>query len=335
MENDDIVIRKVEDMDFDNLIELYNEVWPAKVGENEDEHYKTWATKARFVLKKSTGVSYLAEKNGKIIGSRTSFFVNAYYGQRKLNCVQFADSCVAEEYRGKHLFLRLNEAFLNSFFHDIKGELIYNISVEASRKAYEKLGWVYIKSLIGLRKYTSLLSTLWKLRFNIKKLSGAPVWDTETKIIPLDEKLLNARETEMLKYENIHVKYDVKTFQWRMESKNGIKMVKRDNLGCVVYKYGKKPHGTTVMLIGEVFLYNYTRKNFKTLLNACFKEVKPEIVLANITLGHPLFNLYKSLGFKVSKEFANHGVKVLSDEMERICLNPENWAISFMDIDTF
>lgn len=335
MEKDNIVVRKVEANDFDNLVRLYNEVWPAKVGENEADHYKIWATKAGFVLKESTGVSYLAEKDGKIVGSRTSFFVNAYYGNRKLTCVQFADSCVAKECRGKHLFLRLNEAFLNSFFNDKKGELIYNISVEASRKAYEKLGWVYIKSLTGFRKYTSPLKTLWKLRFNIKKLSGAPIWDTETIVTPIDEKLLEVRETEMLKYENIHIKYDNETFQWRMKSKNGIKMWNRDGLGCIVYKYGKKLHGTTVVFIGEVFLYNYTREDFKTLLSAFLKDIKPEIVLADVALGHPLFNFYKGFGFKISKEFVNHGVKVLSDEMKHICLNPENWAISFMDIDTF
>ena len=49
MEKDNIVVRKVEANDFDNLVRLYNEVWPAKVGENEADHYKIWATKAGFV----------------------------------------------------------------------------------------------------------------------------------------------------------------------------------------------------------------------------------------------------------------------------------------------
>lgn len=335
MEKDDIIIRKVEPSDFDNLVKLYCEVWPAKSCEGKSEHFTSWERKASFVMKESTGVSYLAEKNGKIVGSRTSFFMNAYYGNRKLICVQYADSCVSKECRGKHLFLRLNEAFLNEYFNEAGGELIYNISVEASRKAYEKLGWVYIKSLTGFKKYLNPLKTLWKLRFDIRKLAGTPIWDIESHITSIDEHLLDIREAEMLKSDTIHIRYDKETFLWRMKSQSGIKMWSKDGLGCIIYKIGKKPHGTVVVFIGEVFLYKYTRVDLKALFKAFNKEIKPELVLADMTLNHPLYKFYKKLGFLQSKIFANHGVKVLTDEMKQICLNPQNWALSFMDIDTF
>ena len=77
-------IRKVSQSDITALAALYEQVWP-NVSFDKLE-------KVNFVLKESTGVSYCAIKEGEIVGSRTSFFMPAYYGERKLNCVQFADS---------------------------------------------------------------------------------------------------------------------------------------------------------------------------------------------------------------------------------------------------
>ena len=81
---DEIIVRKVTEADFDALVALYEDVW-------WDIPYDKRA-KATFVLKDSTGVNYCADWNGRIVGSRTSFYCNVYYGERKLNCVQFADS---------------------------------------------------------------------------------------------------------------------------------------------------------------------------------------------------------------------------------------------------
>lgn len=101
----------------------------------------------------------------------------AYYGSRRLNCVQFADSCISKDCRRKGLFLKMNQAFLNAFFKEQPGELIYNISVDASRAAYEKLGWNYIKSLQELRCYPNIFKSLLKVKFDIRKFRGAPIYE--------------------------------------------------------------------------------------------------------------------------------------------------------------
>ena len=49
---------------------------------------------------------------------------------------------------------------------------------------------------------------------------------------------------------------------------------------------------------------------------------------------HPLYKILQQAHYKVG-HYDNHGVKVMTDEMRDICLKPENWAISFLDIDTF
>lgn len=321
----EIIVRKVTDQDIDNLVDLYQEIWP-EVHENKKE-------KNDFVLRESDGVNYCAERDGKLVGSRTSFYMPAYYGNRKLKCVQFANSCVHSSCRRKGLFLRLNQAFLDDFFGEKGGELVYNISVDASRAAYEKLGWVYIQSLTCIKKYLRPFHILQKTGLNIKKLHGNVKPDLDTETFLLDKQLLDARESMIA--DKLRIKYDEETFAWRIKSKNGMKMLKVDGLGCAIYKTGYKNCGVKVLTLGEIFLYDYTLDNLKKMNKALFKKEKPDIFLAYLTLSHPLHNMYEKLGFSVSKGFMNHGVKVMSDEMREIALRPENWALSFLDIDTF
>ena len=323
-------IRKVEQSDIKELAELYEQVWP-------DDNYNQ-LEKANFVLKESTGVSYCAVKDGEIVGSRTSFFMPAYYGARKLNCVQFADSCIRKDCRRQGLFLKMNQAFLDGFFKEQPGELIYNISVDASRAAYEKLGWRYIKSLHGVRRYTNLLKLLFKIEFNFSKLKGAPIFDRNTLVCDLPQELFDAREEFFLKNQTIHIKYTSETFNWRIKSGNGIKMKYFNSLGAIVYKYGKKPSGVSYLSIGEIFLTEYTYTCFKNFMDKAIKSIDADIVSATLTLGHPLLPFYHKYGLSGTKKessYLNQGVRVESDEMKSICYIPENWAISMFDIDTF
>lgn len=322
-------IRKVEQDDVDGLAELYQRVWPT-VSFNKSE-------KARFVILESKGVSYCAIKDGEFVGSRTSFYMPAYYGKQPLKCVQFADSCIRSDCRRQGLFLKMNQAFLKGFFEENGGELVYNISVDDSRAAYEKLGWNYIKSLQGHRRYMRPFRTLLKIHFNPRKLRGALYCDETTVTHPLDVKLLEARERFFLLSDTIHIKYTVETFNWRLKSGNGIKMLDVTNIGAVVYKLAHKKSGVLFVIIGEIFLYEYTYKNFKAVLAAINEKLTPDVISACITQGHPLRQFYIQAGIKDrnNRSFLNHGVKVLSDEMKSICYNPKNWALSMFDIDTF
>lgn len=321
-------IRKVEKNDVDKLAVLYDQVWP-NVSFNKHE-------KANFVIGESSGVSYCAIKEGEIVGSRTSFFMPAFYGIRKLNCVQFADSCIREDCRRQGLFLKMNQAFLDGFFKEQPGELIYNISVAASRAAYEKLGWKYIKSLHGIQKYPNFLKLIFKIHFDPRKLKGSPIFDKTTEIVPIPKSLFDAREKFFLQTETIHIKYTEETFTWRVKSGNGIKVRLYDSLGAVVFKYGKKPSGLSYLQIGEIFLENYSYECFKKTMNKVKHEFDTDIISVILTLGHPLLPFYKKYCFNnIKQQFSNHGVRVETDEMKKICYEPKNWALSFLDIDTF
>gem|GEM_PF-3249831 len=324
---DEIIVRKVTEADFDALVALYEDVW-------WDIPYDKRA-KATFVLKDSTGVNYCADWNGRIVGSRMSFYCNVYYGERKLNCVQCADSCVHKDCRGKHLFLRLNEAFLKDFFQ--KGELVFNISVIASRKANEKLGWVYIESLATMRKFCNPFKALLKVGFDIRKLMGNVDWDnSRNDELVIDEKLLEVREKLMRERNALHMCYDAKTLLWRGKADSGIRKMDIAGVGSVMYKIGAK-HGVNVVNIGEIFLYEYNYANYKKAEKAIRKALKPDILMVSVTKSHPMLEYYKKAGFiyNFRQKYLHHGVRVESDEMRQICLNPDNWAMSTMDIDTF
>lgn len=327
--DEDIIIRKVTDNDFESLVQLCEEVWP-------DVDYDK-RKKMNYVLQESTGVSYCAELSGKVVGSRLSFYQNFYWGNRKLKNVQFADSCIHPVCRGKGVFINLNKAFLKDFFSEKNGgELVYNISVIASRRAYEKCGWNYIQSLMKLRKLPQPIKTLLKINFDYRKLRAHIDWEQNNDILPIDSELLRIREERFLKTNLLHMRYDEETFNWRMRSESGIKSFTEPKLGYVLYKIGHRGMIVEVEL-GEIFLYEYTENAFKKMLKAFNKCIKPDILWVMVSEGHPLRRFYSKSWFLTNpkQKYLHHGVRVETDEMKEICYNPMNWAISSLDIDTF
>ena len=325
--SDSITVRLIKDNDIDGLIALYEEVWP-------DVDYDKKA-KANFVLKESNGINYCAEYNNKIVGSRTSFYINAYIGSRKLRCIHIGDSCVTKECRGKGLFQNMNKHLLADFFID--GDLIYNISVAKSRISYEKLGWVYIKSLESIFKILNPIRTLLKIKFDIRKLSGSRIWDKKQTIISIPQNLIDERERIFREANLIHINYDLNTIAWRQKTYSGIKSFTTSS-GLIIYKIGTiKNCGLTVVEIGEMFLSSYDKKCFKNALSEFVKNIKPDVIQTNVCHNHPLYKYYRRCNFinNPKHKYLHHGVRVNSDEMRELCLNPANWGISALDIDTF
>lgn len=323
-------IRKVRRDDLNSLVELYEIVWP------EVDYDKK--AKAKFILEESEGVNFCAEDDGIIVGSRMSYFQNMHYGGKKMCCVEMCDSCVHPSYRGHGLFLKMNKMFLEEFFSSkIGGELIFNISAYASSKAHKKLGWQYISSLMALRKIQRPWHLFSRIILCRDKLFRPLVLDKGHEDVTIDNELLKIREEWMLHQRPLlHIRYDDDTYKWRMKSNSGIKVLKNNLLGSLLYKLGHR--GVFVEVeIGEVFLYVYTKKNFRLLLKQLIKEVRPDLLTVLISEGHPLLKWYKDsfFIFNPKKKYLRHGVRVKSEEMKSICYNPKNWALSSLDIDTF
>lgn len=324
--NNEIIVRKVTDGDFDGLVKLYEEVWPDVSYNKED--------KARFILQESSGIKYCAELNGEIVGSRTSFDLNFYFGKRKLNCIEYADSCTREDSRGKGLFGRMNKALLADFFsEEYGGQLIWNIGVIASRRVYERIGWNYIESLQTIVKFARPFHILGKVGLNIRSLGGDVEWDLSNDEPVITKSLLETRENLLRTDCKLHVHYDESTFYWRMKSRSGIKFFDAGDIGCIVYKIGMKK-GLKIVMIGEIFLAEYNHEHLTNILKEFQNAINPDVLKSSISIGHPLYDLYSKVGFR-KLHFVNHGVRVESEEMKKICYEPTNWAISMLDVDTF
>jgi hypothetical protein len=325
-----IQFRDITPLDQNALVELYDRVWPETAG--------TKLGKTKWVLSSPAFHGICAFVDEKIIAARSSFHYNIYYGSRKLNTIQYANSCVDSNYRRYGIFSKMNALFLNKFFVEDKNDLIYNVSVHASKMAYQKLGWVYIDSLTKLRYFADVWNVIRKTKLNIKKLSGNEIYQ-KTDIPDLtdfDDTLLDIRETYFRKTVNIHSFYDKDFFRWRLNSDSNIALLKIEGIGVVIYKTGNK-NGLRIIKIGEVFLYEYNNQNFKRAIKFLIKTFPTDILEIAITEQHPCYQFYRKMRFVINpfKKYLNLGVKVISEEMKQICLNPANWALSTIDIDTF
>ncbi len=324
-----INLRNIESRDAVLLAELYDRVWP----ENAGMHF----AKTKWAIETCEIRGVCAEFNGKIVGSRSCFHTNIFIGKDKVSCLQFGDSCVDERFRGKGLFSRMNNRFLEMYYRT-GDEMIYNISVEASKKAYEKLGWKYIDTLMKLYYIGNVFSFVWKTKGNIKKLAGimevepSPIPDTS--VIPND--LLDLRESQLSQNHIIHTKYDCQTLKWRMGTDSSIRLFYDAEIGACLYKIGIK-NGLRFCVIGDIFLRKYDLPSFKALFRKLKTIVKADVYETSICYSHPLYKLYKSSGFLKNplRTFLNLGVRVVSQNMKEICYRPDNWALTNLDLDTF
>lgn len=326
---DSIVIRDISPNDKLELASLYDKVWPENAG--------CFLHKTIWAIDTSEYSGVCAVDNDRIVGSRACFRANIYIGDKKIKSVQLRDSCVDKDYRRFGLFTRMNKVFLSSYFKT-KDELIYNISVDASRKAYEKIGWVYINTLSNLIRIPNLFRFLIHSKCDINKMSGNIV--AEKSDIPnvdlIPDELLQKRESLMIEAGLIHNRYDRETIQWRMGSDSNIRMLLVDGGGACFYKTGYK-NGLHCCTIGEMFLANYSYSCFRKVLKAVEKTGKYDMVNVTVSHAHILYKYYRRALFLLNpqKVFLNHGVRVESPRMKKICLDPNKWALSDLDIDTF
>lgn len=328
MENS-IIIRPIIENDKQGLVELYDRVWPETAGTK-------WG-KTSWAVDTSEYKGMCAEKNGQIIGSRFAFHSNIYLGNQKLVCTQFGDSCVDVKYRGYGLFSRMNLEFLKSYFRE-GNELIYNVSVEASKKAYQKLGWQYIDAFSNLLFFPNCFRTLWKVKGNIKNIGGNPIYDKAAfpDTEKVSEDILELREKIFVEKRLIHTYYDKDTLRWRVKTDSGIKIFYDNCLGACLYKTGTK-HGLRCLTIGEIFPLEYSQPLVTRILNQIISIEKFDLVNVSITISHPLYKYYRKYGFihNPMKKYLNLGVRANSEIMRSVAYNPDNWGISTIDVDTF
>ena len=323
-----MVIRQITIEDVPKLAELYNRVWPGYI----DHHLK----KAEWSVRNAEYPGVCAEEDDIIVGSRSVIHTNTYLGDNKLECVQLGDSCVDKRYRGQGLFLKMNKVFLENYFKS-GGELIYNFSVEASKRVHLKNGWTYIRSMTNMIFVNHPVRFAISLLEGVNTLGGASVENEGlADISVLSEDLLNERERVLSSRGLIHTLYDRKTLEVRLGSQSGIKILCVPEVGACLYKNGEQ-QGLHWCTIGEIFLKEYSYKSFNKIIKSLKKEIPTDVITVNVTISHPLYNYYRRNLFlpHPRRKYLNHGVKIKDGMDEKIYYSPETWALSTLDIDTF
>ncbi|MFL9835655.1 GNAT family N-acetyltransferase [Chryseobacterium terrae] len=265
----------------------------------------------------------LVFKNNKeeIIAVRGGIKWPIIYNNKKFLCFQFHGTCVHPNYRRMGLFTKLNIAFLESC-KDEGVELIFNVSVKASKLGYEKLGWQYLKGFHRLTKVHPINAVF-------KKNIDEEVIVSDKIEIP--EIFFLAREKQFKNL--INTSYDHNFLNWRLSNKEeNYRFFSTEN-ACVIYKTKIKKNRKE-LIIGDIFLLNKRFKDFHICLSKLLEKEKPYLSFTYIFASHPYYFFY--LGFLYLPNPLNYnlnfGTKTLDDKLK---ISNLNWGVGFLDIDTF
>src|SRR5690606_26077272 len=267
MNNDKIVIDILESHEFDELTKLYCLVWNLDFEETKER--TIWA------FKETKALMIVARVNNKIIGSRGGFWWPLKFNELNFDVIQFHNTCVHPDYRRRGIFTKLNLKFI-----EISKELgykgIFNVSVDASKLGYEKLGWKYLKGFHRLTHVNKPINCIQHFKsaekeqvFKTIQSSDDKLWDR------IDESLLNQRELFFDSF--IQTRITKQFLKWRLSNKRaGYKMISNTK-GCIIYKIYFNKGNLKGLIIGEVFLREKKYKNFRNLTNELFKKEQPSL----------------------------------------------------------
>lgn len=307
-------IATLERSELDQVIRLFILVWggdPEKVKEKTE-----WAFANGF----SKVLVYKNEAD-EIIAVRGGFKWPLAYKGHDFDCYQFHGTCVHPDYRRLGLFSKLNKAFIGAAEEE-RSELIFNVSVTASKLGYEKLGWKYIKGFHRLTKVHTLNA------ITKKKMPAETINRHNGNV---SEELLAARTTQ---FENlVHTYYTSDFLDWRLQNKAEDYRILSVEGAAVIYKI-RLAGNQKQLIIGDVFLAEKKFSYFKKAMKALFKQERPDVSLTYIFSSHPYYGyFFRFLYFPNPLNFHLHfGTKTLKSQMD---ISGLKWGSAFLDIDTF
>lgn len=316
---------QVEPLKSDELYDLailFEDVWGTGL---ENFHKKTdWA------FGNSHSKMLVARKDGRIIGSRGATEWPLIYNSQEIKSLQFHDTCVHPDYQRKGIISKLNREFLEKYSHGY--DLIFNISVDASRKAYEKLGWNYLD---GFRRLTLFSNSLKVIRNRAQPVVPENSISQPVNVNSVfDDELLSERRK--LLNNLISVDYNIPFLEWRLSNTSTGYRCSRSKAGLCIYKIQKKGD-LKELIIGDIFLYKYHFKTFKVMLKDLIHTESPDITYTYLFKNHPFYSYYLRSFFLVNplRLNLNFGTKILSGNLPEDTILSKKFAVSAFDLDTF
>lgn len=320
-------ITQLDRTEINKVIDLFHIVWGG------DKNLITTKTNWAFKDLTRSKVLVLKNKENEIISVRGALKWPLYYGDKPFNAFQFHGTCVHPNYRRRGLFSLLNKEFVNEATSE-GYELIFNVSVKASRLGYEKLGWKYIK---GFRRLTLFNKPRSFIKYKIAKENielkhrEQPIVKPESVLISDDFLIEREKQFKNL----LHTKYTYDFLNWRLSNVNENYQSYETENAVVIYKV-KYAGNIKELIIGEIFLIENSYSYFKKAMNKLIKSVKPDLTYTYIFSTHPFYKHYLKMFFLPNPLNYNlhFGTRTLGEENKNLLKN-KKWGVSFLDIDTF
>jgi hypothetical protein len=302
----------------EKIIELFHQVWNTE--KNSLRSKTIWA------FQNPESIIFTAFDVDKLIAVRGGFPWNLQFEDKIIRAFQLHGTCVHPDYRRIGLFSTLTRQFVEELTKNNQ-DLIFNVSVKASRLGYEKMGWVYLK---GFHRLTFINNPL-KL-FKKRGLINSGTIEMPVQFVTeIDNKLLEYRN---LTFKNlIHTFWDSDLLNWRLSNQKEGYRIAANEKGAVIYKIVKNGL-LRKMIIGDYFLYNNCWSSFRNINKHLFKLEKPDLAYTYIFSTHPYYNYMLMAGFLPNpfNYHLNFGVRPLNAKLN---YSKAKWALSFIDIDTF
>lgn len=318
-----VIKENINEVDVDDVSKLFFEIWGGNLKRTESKTFWAFNTKPSYVL--------TAYDNNKLIAVRGGFEWKFCVKNDIISACQVHGACVHKDYRRVGLFSLLTKQYVDGLIKQ-KKELLFNVSVLASRLGNEKLGWRYIKGLHRLTYFKNFRSFVSEFKNRGKDNhyfeSIKPQVETD-----ISDVFLVERNKHLRKF--IHTEYTRDFFLWRISNKEEGYHILQNSYGAVVYKI-RIMNGLKKLVVGEYFLKEKSLKVFRKVHKDLLRHEQPEIVYTYMTKSHPYYSYTLLSGFLLNplNYNLNMGVRWLDTEKQEKLKN-EKWALSFIDIDTF
>ena len=218
-------------------------------------------------------------------------------------CIQLHGTAVHPKVRRQGVFTLMTEKFID-LAQESNFAFIFNVSVDASRAGYEKLGWSYTSTFRRLtlpRRPIMIAKAIARSPQNAAQ--EVPPGDSApdfADILPLitrrDRTLDQFYRTDYCDEAFFRWRFGAQQYSWYGSPRNGF----------IVYRI-RRQRGLTELLIGDVWPHAHS---LERLVLSAMRRVRPDMVTCWISAEHPFYMKFRRIGF-FSKpgSFLNLGFK--------------------------
>lgn len=322
-----VLLRYVGPDDLDGLAALSAEVWSRPLA--EERRAVEWSY--HWNLQSRLPALVAVDAHDRLVGARALWPWPLVRGamRRPISAVQFSGTVVHPDVRRRGLFRVLTEAAL-SLLDDRGFEVIFNVSVPASRAGYEKLGWRYQR---GLRRYVMALPGLLPTR-------PASAGRVSTALELSQEDMSSTLEmAEALSLGTAATEWNHEFLRWRLSRPGTSYLSVSDEDGGRLLARVNSLRGVSTMTVGAFSSEIRSGRRLRPLVASLSRHTGARIATMLASTGNTDSRTLIGAGFipNPRRPNLNLGVRWLDSVhgTEGQLDARRNWSLRTIDIDTF